>query len=534
MSSLRDLGVWRLALGLCLALLGGVSDAGGQTLSLNSSTSDLTLSDCDPLVFAGTHHTTYHGTWKYEWTLFRNNVAIKTKRQKISCDKDFPCELPFFSHQPPTLAGTYRVRLRVTKTFLGLFKTTAYSGYSNSISVSLNLPSTTMFESTSVVLGDGSGVHDEPALVGDVNGDGRDDLVFVGEGWSGAGLNVRVKRSDGDGTYTQISQVLGDGAGIHAYPTLTGDVTGDGRMDLIFIGQDWTGDGLNVRVKRGNPNGTFTSLPYQVLGDGAGVHEHPALVGDVNGDERADLVFIGQDWQSTGLNVRVKLGQADGTFMELPYQLLGDGDGVHEYPTLIGDVNGDARMDMVFVGQGWNGAGLNVRVKLGQTSGQFLEVPNQVLGDGPDVHDHPTLVGDVNNDDRMDLIFIGQAWQGSGLNVRVKLGQPSGLFAELPYQVLGDGPAVHDHPAHVGDVNGDGRDDLVFVYDSCGGSRIRVKHANADGTWGNAEQVLGDGAGVFANPVLSGDVNDDDRLDVLFMGQGWSGVGLNIRTRMAD
>jgi len=106
------------------------------------------------------------------------------------------------------------------------------------------------WQSFAQVLGDGEGVHTYPALTGDVNGDGRTDLIFIGQNWDGIGLSVRVKLSNGNGTWTAVTQVLGDGEGVHTYPALTGDVNGDGRTDLVFIGQNWDGLGLNVRTKR--------------------------------------------------------------------------------------------------------------------------------------------------------------------------------------------------------------------------------------------------------------------------------------------
>ncbi len=45
---------------------------------------------------------------------------------------------------------------------------------------------------------------------GDVNGDGKTDLIYWLNGGPGIGLNVRVKMSNGDGTFTGYSQQLGD------------------------------------------------------------------------------------------------------------------------------------------------------------------------------------------------------------------------------------------------------------------------------------------------------------------------------------
>ena len=170
----------------------------------------------------------------------------------------------------------------------------------------------------------------------DVDGDTLSDLVFVGQNWSGPGLNIRTKRSNGDGTWTHLSAVLPDGSGVHTYPALTGDVDGDGRTDLIFVGQGWTGAGLNVRVKRSNGDGTWTPWT-EILGDGPGVHVNPAHVMNVDNNNAADLVFVGQGWNGAGLNIRSKMSNSDGTWAGT-FEVQGDGAGVHTHPALAGPV----------------------------------------------------------------------------------------------------------------------------------------------------------------------------------------------------
>jgi endonuclease/exonuclease/phosphatase family metal-dependent hydrolase len=369
-------------------------------------------------------------------------------------------------------------------------------------------------------------------LYGLVDGDDRTDLIFVGDDWSGNGLNIRTKLSKGDGTWDGKSQVLGDGSGVLAYPPHIGDVDGDKKADLILVGQNWDGSGLNVRVKLSNGDGTWTAKS-QILSDGSGVHTYPTRTGDVNGDGKTDLIFIGRGWDGDGLNVRVKLSNGDGTWTENG-QVLGDGPGVHTHPSLTGDVNSDGKTDLIFVGQKWSGSGLNVRVKLSNGDGTWTE-KSQVLGDGAGVHDRSTLVGDVNKDGRSDLIFVGHDWSGDGLNVRTKISNGDGTWTAAS-QVLGDGPGVHTYATLAGDVDGDKQTDLVFLGHNWSGNglNVRTKLSKGDGTWTAKSQVLGDGAGVHRYSPGLQDVNGDRKADLIFVGSGWSGPGLNVRVKLSN
>jgi murein DD-endopeptidase MepM/ murein hydrolase activator NlpD len=74
---------------------------------------------------------------------------------------------------------------------------------------------------------------------------------------------------------------------------LTGDVNGDGRADIVGFGAS------NVFVSSGNSNGTFgTPIAYSPgltknVGDWTDNNNYPRVAGDVNNDGKADLIGFG-------------------------------------------------------------------------------------------------------------------------------------------------------------------------------------------------------------------------------------------------
>jgi uncharacterized protein (DUF2141 family) len=161
---------------------------------------------------------------------------------------------------------------------------------------------------TAVTYGTG-GVGALRVIVADVNGDGKPDLVVPnacassGSCPTGPG-SVGVLLGKGDGTFQ--AAVAYDSGGYEAESAAVGDVNGDGKLDLLVTNLcSNTNCSLPgpLGVLLGNGNGTFQSvIPYS---PGASLGQ--IAMADVNGDGKLDVV-------ATNANATVLLGNGDGTF----------------------------------------------------------------------------------------------------------------------------------------------------------------------------------------------------------------------------
>ena len=339
------------------------------------------------------------------------------------------------------------------------------------------------------------------------------------------------------------------------------DVDGDGATDLVLsYTYAYTGSSATVvSVLAGRPDGTFHPLGSpQEIPDGGTL-----LLGDVNGDSKADLVLVG----SGGCRDAVRAGLSDGRgafdFSPAPACWPADppaGQAVHY---TLADVNGDLRQDVVGVLAADQDKPASTTVAFAAVSvgqGRFqthqTDTGQHWVGDSTDCNPPrvgfcrnfttivPTLWLDADGDGRTDLVVLRPglgvgtavaAWtassRGDGTFSAARAGTTplpiSAIQVESAAYFDGGGTVRQDaDDLLTGDVNGDGAGDLIAVggnrYASHGAAVFRAvsdRHGNwvpgqptADRSWAGCPQSCW----VPAPTVMAGDANGDGLTDVMF------------------
>jgi hypothetical protein len=283
----------------------------------------------------------------------------------------------------------------------------------------------------------------EPATleVHDLNGDGRPDLVTLSsysDNEDSANGSVSVLLNSGDGSFgARHDYETGDSP----VSLVIGDLNGDRRADLVTSN---SGDGsVSVLVNKGD--GSFgATRDYPVGGDAAPV----VAISDLNGDGSPDLVALAQEGESDTVSLLVNNGE--GGFRAKRDFETGRG----PVDLALGDLNGDGRRDIVVA----DGGQLAVSVLLNTMGdGAPFAAPPGVFPHASEYGTSGTssvAVGDVNGDGRPDIVGTNRV-EGT---VSVLLGREDG-FADVKEYDVGRAP----RSVAIGDLNGDGAPDLAVA-----------------------------------------------------------------------
>jgi hypothetical protein len=312
-----------------------------------------------------------------------------------------------------------------------------------------------------------------------------------------------------------------------------GDTNGDGLADLVWSAAP--------RFFPQEPNFIFTALattggefemlepPQPVAGNWIGF---TPFLGQFNSDGKADLAWVSvcqnNDCTLAQNLVRVGLSAGDGQYTMLAEQQLSAANSWSLYRTRAADVNGDQLTDLIFntVGNGLIDGVNRVQVAINQGDGLFTLMPSQLIGQ-MGWNNYNMTTGDVDGDGRSDLVWTNlcllrelamdhSCWLVPQKNIAVGLSKGDGSFDVFAPQVLDDPLPGSDYRGITGDVNGDGRLDLVFSNNgSPPANRVIVIWGTAEGDFNLGEGKTYEFGGFHSTAFLL-DVDGDGRDEIVF------------------
>jgi hypothetical protein len=379
------------------------------------------------------------------------------------------------------------------------------------------VPSGRAIEGFVVVNSNGSGGFNTPVYyeasqqtfdvaVVDLDKDGHGDVITV----ANSSAAVTVHKNLGNGSFQVLPRYevasLSDAVE-------SADIDNDGDIDIVVNGEvDIASIDPVVKILKNNGNGTFApAIDYTPTRNFADMK-----LRDINGDGFVDLIFAPDaNFPPYHFGTAVNLG--NGTFAPtVVTEVFSCGDGTID----AADLDGDGDLDIVLTEEETCGGSTDSHIFIFRNDGNqnFVRTPDIVLhGDLP----HGLALADVTGDGRIDIITAlsgGMAvFPGNG---NLTFGAPI-VSTTRPFKFK------------MADFNGDGLLDvgMILQQDAFGTDLIGTALGNGNGTFQAVRTQTG--SSVLENLRISndlepGDVNGDGRPDLVVFNDASNDVSVFI------
>ncbi|CAM1506043.1 Fc.00g056840.m01.CDS01 [Cosmosporella sp. VM-42] len=418
--------------------------------------------------------------------------------------------------------------------------------------------SSTEWEDKVTVAAGAKGRKGSGVMFADLNGDGRDDYIYI-DSRNGA-ISAWINRGKGDPDWLwQGLGVIASGVGATTKNVQMADLNGDGRADLFIVSPTtgavtaWLNTGADI-IPDYHKLGVIASGASETSGD-------KVVLGDFTGEGRADYMIIGEGGKVTGLINRLQEMTLEPRW--LPAVTIADGpDGVDQDEVRMVDMTGNGKVDYLSVSSSgkvslWENLSTGGKYQIGE--GVFL---CDLDGDGTSDYfwvDHKgrgwgylntgkgidqwyglgqiakggydreqIRMGVLTKSHRADYIVIDEEtgaaewWQNLGKDWNYEWAS-RGIAAAGPYKTIRDkfGWKFRGKNVRFADLDGDGLDDYLYVNEQ--GAVVYWKNlgtASETGTpsWG-LPHLVADGVGVLPQDVQFADTDGDGFLDYVVVGR---------------
>jgi hypothetical protein len=349
--------------------------------------------------------------------------------------------------------------------------------------------------------------------LGDIDNDGKLDMIT--SNWSSNSVSVfRNAAVSGTVNSASFAAKADFTTANNPHGLAVGDIDGDGKLDLVVVNARSNSVGVFRNTSASGSISFASRVDFVVGSDPRGVD-----LGDIDGDGRLDIAVANYVGNTVSVlrNTSTPNSINTGSFAANVDFVANTG----VFDVVLGDIDGDGKIDMATGNRNAGNISIlrNISSAGNITSASFEAKVDITVGTWP----QNLAMGDLDGDGKSDIAVANAGSSNISLlrNIATSGSITPASFAPMAMLNLNAGP----YGISLGDVNGDGRLDIVVPYSSAASISIfRNTSVQGNITYANRVNITGL-SGTEGTAV--GDVDGDGKPEIAMTGGSTASVYRN-------